>query len=208
MPALEKISHSKWVQQLFPSCVWHLHNTQEKVLYLTFDDGPIEEITPWVLATLNEYNAKATFFCIGKNVEKNKAIYQSILLNEHAIGNHTQSHGNGWNTLYDEYLSDVSKCDALVKSNLFRPPYGKLKPLQLRALKKKYKIIMWSFLTGDYLKKLDTQKVFEEMKNKIVSGDIIVFHDSIKAERNMKYLLPKVLDYFSQQGFHFKAIHL
>ncbi len=207
MPALEKISHSKWVQQLFPSCVWHLNHTQEKVIYLTFDDGPIPEITPWVLTMLNNFNAKATFFCIGENVEKNASIYQSILQNGHAVGNHTQTHRNGWYTLLHDYLSDVSKCELVVKSTLFRPPYGKLKPLQLRALKKKYKIIMWSFLTCDYLKNLDHESVFEEMKDKIVSGDIVVFHDSLKAEKNMKRLLPKVLEYFSQQGFSFQAIH-
>ena len=208
MPALEKISHSKWVQNLFPSCIWNLGNTHEKVLYLTFDDGPIHEITPWVLNQLNEFNAKATFFCIGNNVEINKSVFNSIINNGHAIGNHTQTHRNGWNTLYDEYLRDVSKCSETVKSNLFRPPYGKLKPFQLRAIKKDYKIIMWSFLTGDYLKKLDNEKVLEEMKTKIISGDIIVFHDSLKAEKNLRYLLPRVLAYFSQQGFSFKSINL
>ncbi len=208
MPALEKISHSKWVQNLFPSCVWNMGDTGEKVLYLTFDDGPIVGVTPWVLQQLDEFNAKATFFCIGENVEKHHHVFEQVINKGHAIGNHTQTHRNGWNTLYNDYLGDVRQCSVNVKSNLFRPPYGKLKPLQLRAIKKDFKIIMWSFLTGDYLKKLAPEKVFDEMKNKIVSGDIIVFHDSLKAEKNLRYLLPKALEYFSAKGFRFKAINL
>lgn len=208
LPALEKISHSKWIQQLFPSCIWNLKNPEEKILYLTFDDGPIAEITPWVLNELNKFNAKATFFCVGANIEKNRNIFDTVLAQGHAVGNHTYTHRNGWKTRYKQYLSDTEACESLVKSNLFRPPYGKLKPLQLRALKSKFKIIMWSYLTGDYLRKLDKEKVLEEMKVKVVSGDIIVFHDSLKAEKNMKFLLPRVLEYFSNIGYSFKAINL
>lgn len=193
---------------MFPSCIWSINAPGEKTVYLTFDDGPIAGITPWVLDTLNEYNAKATFFCIGANVLKDRAIYDRIQKYGHAIGNHTQNHLNGWKTLLDTYLDDVAKCREVVDSNLFRPPYGKLRPLQLRALKNDYKIIMWSFLTGDYLKKLSCEKVFEEMKMKISAGDIIVFHDSEKAEKNLKYLLPRVLDYFMMEGFSFKSINL
>ncbi len=208
MPALEKISHSKWVQQLFPSCIWNFGALGEKTIYLTFDDGPMQEITPWVLDLLNEYNAKATFFCIGANVVKHPDIFELIKKNGHAIGNHSQTHVNGWKTLYADYLKDVDQCSKLIDSKLFRPPYGKLKPLQLRNLKKKYKIIMWSFLTGDYLKTLSCEKVLEEMKMKITGGDIVVFHDSRKAEKNLKNLLPQVLSYFSSLGYHFKAINL
>ena len=208
MPALEKISNSKWVQQLFPSCIWNLNRSGEKTIYLSFDDGPMEGITPWVLDTLAEYNAKATFFCVGSNVEKYLDIFDLIRKGGHAVGNHTQNHINGWKTLYGPYLNDVAQCNEIVHSNLFRPPYGKLKPLQLRALKKDYKIIMWSFLTGDYLHTLSPEKVLEDMKTKITGGDIIVFHDSIKAEKNLKYLLPRVLEHFSAEGFIFNAINL
>jgi peptidoglycan/xylan/chitin deacetylase (PgdA/CDA1 family) len=208
LSALEKISNSKWVKQLFPSCIWSLKDNGDKVIYLTFDDGPISDVTPWVLKTLDDYKAKATFFCIGSNVIKNKNIYTDIITSGHAVGNHTQHHLNGWKTLFREYISDVNACDELVHSNLFRPPYGKLKPMQLHTLVKKYNVIMWSFLTGDYLATLNCDEVFENMREKIKTGDIIVFHDSLKAEKNLKYLLPKVLHYFSHQGYVFKAIHL
>lgn len=206
MPALEKISHSKWVQQLFPSCVWSLPTEGEKLLYLTFDDGPVESVTPWVLETLAKYNANATFFCVGKNVEKNPRLYKEIISAGHSIGNHTYSHKNGWKTLYKDYMNDVARGEKFINSNLFRPPYGKLKPLQIKELKKRFQIIMWSFITGDYLKTLKKEMVLEEMKNKIVSGDIIVFHDSEKAEKNMKYLLPNVLEFYSSLGYSFKSI--
>jgi peptidoglycan/xylan/chitin deacetylase (PgdA/CDA1 family) len=193
---------------LFPSCIWKLNGTREKILYLTFDDGPIQEVTPWVLDKLDAYGAKATFFCIGDNVKKNAAIFRSILDRGHAVGNHTQTHRNGWNTLYSDYLKDVTDCAALVPSNLFRPPYGKLKPLQLRAIRKDFNIIMWSFITGDYLKDLDGEKVFETMKAKLVSGDIVVFHDSLKAEHNLRELLPRFLDHYTAEGYTFKAIQI
>ncbi len=193
---------------MFPSCIWNLNNSPEKTIYLTFDDGPMNGVSSWVLDQLEKYEAKATFFCIGANVEKYYDIYEEIGHQGHAIGNHTYSHLNGWKTLYNDYLKDVAKCNEIVNSNMFRPPYGKLKPLQLRALKKDYKIIMWSFLTGDYLKTLSCDKVFEEMKMKITEGDIIVFHDSLKAEKNLKYLLPRVLEHFSDKGFQFKSINI
>lgn len=206
LPALEKISHSKWVQQLFPSCIWSLPSEGEKIIYLTFDDGPVEEITPWVLETLNKYQAKATFFCVGENVERNPSLYQKIISSGHSVGNHTYSHKNGWKTLYSDYIKDVSEGEKYITSDLFRPPYGKLKPLQIKALKKKFQIIMWSFITGDYLKTLNKELVLEEMKNKINSGDIVVFHDSVKAEKNLKFLLPEVLQFYSSLGYRFKSI--
>jgi peptidoglycan/xylan/chitin deacetylase (PgdA/CDA1 family) len=194
------------VKQLFPSCVWSFKDTNEKCIYLTFDDGPIQEVTPWVLKTLETYDARATFFCIGKNVKNNTGIYQDILRAGHSVGNHTNTHLNGWKSLYKQYLNDVVQCSTVVNSGLFRPPYGKLKPLQLRTLRKNFNIIMWSYLTGDYNPQLNCDKVFAEMQQKVTSGDIIVFHDSLKAEANMKYLLPKVLEYYSKEGYQFRRI--
>jgi peptidoglycan/xylan/chitin deacetylase (PgdA/CDA1 family) len=205
--ALEKLARYKWVKELYPSCVWNIEGGMKDV-YLTFDDGPWEGITEWVLKTLESYKAKATFFCIGENVNKSPEIFKQILTEGHAVGNHTFHHANGWKTLYREYIEEVNACDKIFSSNLFRPPYGKLKPLQIRTLHKKYHIIMWSYLTGDYRKDLDCQMVIEDMKRKIVAGDIIVFHDSVKAEANMKIILPALLEDLSSKGFTFKSIQL
>jgi peptidoglycan/xylan/chitin deacetylase (PgdA/CDA1 family) len=208
LPALEKISNLKWVQQLYPSCIWSIPGNDGKDIYLTFDDGPIPEVTPWVLDELRKHNARATFFCIGENVKKNPGLLQAIIKEGHSIGNHTNSHVNGWETLYRPYLEDIEKCDKVFKSNLFRPPYGKLKPLQLRAIREKYHIIMWSFLTGDYLSNLNCMERLTEIKQQAGPGSIIVFHDSLKAEKNLRILLPEVLNFYAQNGYTFKSIQL
>ncbi len=175
-------------------------------VYLTFDDGPIPEVTPWVLDTLDAFNAKATFFCIGENVKRNPGILQQIQEKGHAVGNHTHTHCNGWKTGYKTYLENVDACGDVFSSALFRPPYGKLKPLQLRALRKKYKIIMWSHLTGDYQQNLDVSKAMDDMQRNAGNGSIIVFHDSLKAENNLRKLLPLTLQYFASRGYQFHSI--
>ena len=213
-----------FVKSLFPNFVWNI-NTNSKELYLTFDDGPTPEITEWVLQTLKEYNAKATFFCIGKNIEKNIEIFQNILLEGHSIGNHTYDHLKGWKTKTKAYLENIELTDSVIQfqlqnsrfsrqydlrlSKLFRPPYGKFKSKQSRQLLASgYKIIMWDVLSYDW----DSRSVNETTcLNNVIGtakeGSVIVFHDSIKASRNLKYVLPKVLEYYKEKGFEFKALH-
>ena len=213
---IKPVKTPKLVSKLFPNYVWNI-DTIEKELFLTFDDGPTPEITSWVLDTLNTFNAKATFFCIGKNVENHPEIFQRILVEGHAVGNHTQNHVNGWKTKTPLYLENVSEAKNSIESkigdqtleftNLFRPPYGQIKPQQgSKVLEMGYKIIMWDVLSFDW----DTMVSVEECLNNVLSkskpGSIIVFHDSLKAFRNMKYTLPKVLEYFSNEGFQFKKL--
>lgn len=195
----------KFIQSLFPNFTWSIP-TDEKVLYLTFDDGPIPEITPWVLETLADYGAKATFFCVGNNVRKHGKIYQQILDQGHDVGNHTQNHVNGWGTEHLEYLQDVSHCSEYVNSPLFRPPYGRMRPTQAQLIQQQYKIVMWDILSGDFDKNLPPEQCLGNVILKASPGSIVVFHDSLKAEKNLKYALPRVLDFFSNKGYSFEAI--
>ena len=197
----------KILRWFYPNLIWNIP-TEEKVLYLTFDDGPIPQVTEWVLTELNKFNAKATFFCIGENIQKHPEIFQRILKDGHMVGNHTFNHVKGWNTKNDEYFKNVKKCDKLTESILFRPPYGRIKKSQIKHLEKDYKIVMWSILTWDFLKNLDKDYALRTAIKQTKRGDIIVFHDSLKAEENLKYLLPKWLKYFSEKGFEFKTINV
>lgn len=189
----------------FPSLIWKIP-TNEKVLYLTFDDGPVPEATPWVLETLKKYNAKATFFCVGDNVRKHPFLYEQILKEGHSVGNHTFNHLNGWTTKPEDYVKNIEKAAELIDSNLFRPPRGLLKNSHFQLLKNKYKVIMWNVLSVDYDKKLSQEQCLKNVTDNAKSGSIIVFHDSIKAWKNMNYAMPKVLEHFSNQGYQFKAI--
>lgn len=199
------------VKRVLPSLIWNIKST-EKVIYLTFDDGPTPEITEWTLNILDEYNAKATFFCIGNNIEKYPEIFKSIIKKEHAIGNHTHNHLKGWLTSTKNYLSNTKKAqeeiDKYYKNNfLFRPPYGRIKPKQSKNLTKLgYRIIMWNILSKDWDKNIKKENCLENVINKTSSGDIVVFHDSIKASRNMQYTLPRMLKYFTDKGYEFKRI--
>jgi len=213
----------KVVKKMFPNYIWNI-DSQEKTLYLTFDDGPTPEITDWVLDCLKEYNAKATFFCIGKNVEKHPEIYNRILVEGHAIGNHTHNHLKGWKVNTNDYLEDTIQCnqvliDKIQQSsvvnhqssiiNHFRPPYGRMKPKQAKLLiDEGFQIVMWSVLSVDWDKNVSQTQCYKNIVENASLGDIIVFHDSIKASENLQYTLPKVLEYFSNLGFHFKAINL
>jgi peptidoglycan/xylan/chitin deacetylase (PgdA/CDA1 family) len=197
-----------WLRQFFPGCIWDI-KTKEKEIYISFDDGPHPSITPFVLATLKKYNAKATFFCIGDNVKKYPAIYQQVIDEGHAIGNHTMHHVNGWKTSDDDYLSDIDQAADYISSNLFRPPYGRIKKSQLQKLQTQnstLKTIMWSVLAGDWIATLDPEKCFRQIKNAVYPGCIIVFHDSEKANDRMSYALPKLLEHFTAQGYSFKKI--
>jgi peptidoglycan-N-acetylglucosamine deacetylase len=187
--------------------LWEVKTT-EKALWLTFDDGPEPTVTPWILEELKKYNAKATFFCLGKNVENNPEIFQTILNEGHSIGNHTFNHMKGWHSHTSVYIRDVEKCSELVKTCLFRPPYGKIKPSQFRRLKKNYQIVMWSLLSGDFDIKLDKEKCLESVLHNTKAGNIIVFHDSLKAKEKLMHVLPEVLKYFSEQGFSFLPLNM
>ncbi|MFN7675002.1 polysaccharide deacetylase family protein [Flavobacterium sp.] len=192
----------KWI---FPNYVWNIPNDEQKV-FLTFDDGPTPEITEWVLEQLKKYNAKATFFCIGNNIEKYPEIFQKTIAEGHAIGNHTFDHLNGWKTSTEEYIENAKLYETqnpkLVTRNLFRPPYGKIKPSQSKILRKLgYKIIMWDVLSRDYDQSISAAQCLENVLSNIETGSIIVFHDSVKAEHNLKYVLPKTLEFLKEKGF-------
>jgi len=197
------------LQQLMPSRLWRVV-TDEKKLFLTFDDGPIPELTDWVLDTLTQYNAKATFFCVGANVEKHPEILQRIVKEGHAIGNHTQHHLNGWQTPLDEYLQNVAACQQTfraqhVATRLFRPPYGRLRWQQRKQLGD-LQVVMWDVLSKDYLQTLASEEVLSESIKATQAGSIIVFHDNVKAEKNLRYALPRFIAHFQSLGFQFDAL--
>jgi len=205
-----------FIQRLFPNYVWDF-SSNDKILYLTFDDGPTPEITQWTLNILKQYNAKATFFCIGNNVAKHPEIFHAVLNEGHSIGNHTNDHLKGWNTSTKKYLENVTKSEAIInkeldcsefKLSLFRPPFGQLKKSQGKAIiQLGYKIIMWSVVAFDWEKKVSKEQCLKNVIYKTsAKNNIIVFHDSVKASRNMMYALPKVLEHFSKKGYVFKAI--
>jgi peptidoglycan/xylan/chitin deacetylase (PgdA/CDA1 family) len=191
---------------LFPGMVWS-KPSKNKHLYLTFDDGPHPVITPKVLNILDAFGAKATFFCVGENVKKHMETYQEVLKRGHICGNHTYQHLTGWKTPTDKYITDVRKCSKHVTSALFRPPHGKIKPLQLKALKKEgYTVVMWSVLTKDYQHRSNKKKLLQSAIKKTGPGSIIVFHDSEKAANHLLYILPEFLDYFTKKGYSFKTL--
>jgi peptidoglycan-N-acetylglucosamine deacetylase len=199
-----------WIRKFFPGCIWDIKTT-EKTIYLSFDDGPHPTITPFVLNELKKYNAKVTFFCIGDNVRKFPDVYQQVINEGHAIGNHTMHHINGWENTEEDYLNDIKAAKKYISSSLFRPPYGRIKRSQLRRLSTtNYKLstIMWSVLAGDWVASLTPEKCFEQVKNNVYPGCIIVFHDSEKAYERMQYALPKVLEHFNRQGYCFKKIEI
>ncbi len=192
-------------KQLFCDYTWDIP-TDEKVLYFSFDDGPNPEVTDMVLGILKSYNAKATFFCVGDNVEKHPKIFDRILLDGHTVGNHTYNHLNGWKTPKEIYIKNINKCREVVQSNLFRPPYGKITREQAQVLKGDYKIVMWDILCGDFDGRVSSENCFDRMKKHAVPGSIIVLHDSEKTKECVQSALPKTLDFFLEQGYRFDAI--
>jgi len=186
--------------------IWQMPG-KSKTLYLTFDDGPTTELTYWILDILEEYNAKATFFCVGANVEKHPQIFKDIIFKGHSVGNHTFNHLNGWKTETGIYCDNILKASNLIDSHLFRPPYGKMKRSQIKLIKElNYKTVMWSILTYDFDKELDFDEAWKNILLHTTPGSILVFHDNIKAIENIKLLLPKTLEYFSSKGFNFEKI--
>jgi peptidoglycan/xylan/chitin deacetylase (PgdA/CDA1 family) len=200
------------LRSVYRQCIWTV-STTDKIIYLTFDDGPIPEVTPFVLDELKKYDAKATFFCIGKNVDAHPGIFQQIMDEGHSIGNHSYDHLNGWQTTNEEYYNNIEKCsetlsthDAANPQRLFRPPYGKLKPAQYKFLKERYRIVLWDVLTFDFDAKMSEEKVLNNVTSHAGPGSVIVFHDSLKAQQRVEYALPKVLEHFSAKGFKFEKL--
>lgn len=196
----------QFIQNLFPNYTWRIP-TEEKVLYLTFDDGPIPEVTPWVLEQLARYDAHATFFCVGDNIRKHPDVFQDVVAAGHAVGNHTFHHLNGWVSENIPYFHNIRHCANLVNSVLFRPPYGRLKPKQSQFLLRHYRIIMWDVLSGDFDARLTPEQCFHNVVTNAGPGSIVVFHDSRKAEQRLISALPRVLEHYSALGYRFESLN-
>lgn len=197
-----------WLQWFYPTLTWR-KNRKEKIIYLTFDDGPIPVVTPYVLNTLKKFNAQATFFCIGENIDKYPEIFSEVISEGHTVGNHTHSHLKGWNTRDDDYLNDISKCSGFTGSRLFRPPYGRIKKSQIAAINKQFpetEIVMWDVLSGDFDQTISARTCINNVLKNTRNGSIIVFHDSIKAFGLLEQSLPIVLEKLSAQGFVFRTL--
>ncbi len=199
---------------LYPSLLWNMPRDQDTI-YLSFDDGPHPEITSWVLKLLNDYNAKATFFCVGENIDKHPIIFKKLISEGHSIGNHTHNHLKGWKISTSQYLENVLEAEAVMSrfaketdgQKLFRPPYGKIKPSQAKRLQLlNYKIVMWDALSADFDTSISAEDCFNNVIENSKAGSIVVFHDSEKASEKLKTVLPKVLAYYSEKGFNFKGL--
>ncbi len=194
-----------FLARVFKSLTWELP-VEDKSVFLTFDDGPTPEVTDWVLEQLDTFEAKATFFCLGCNVEKHPDIFGRILAAEHAVGNHSYSHKKGFRSYVDSYVEDVERASELIDSTLFRPPYGRLLPGQVRRLRERYRIIMWSVLSVDYDRQIGGRQVVRNVLDNVRPGSIIVFHDSVKASKNLYHALPEVLTQMTSEGYRFRVI--
>jgi len=195
------------MRQFYPEFTWK--KSSEKSIYLTFDDGPIPKVTPWVLKELDKVGAKASFFCLGKNLKNDSSLAKEMIKSGHTIGNHTYDHLNGWKSRKDSYLENVKMCDEILdeidsSSNLFRPPYGRLTNGQATELKNK-QIVMWSYISWDFAKKFSPDKSVNWLKG-VSPGDIVLFHDSIKSFNNLKKILPQLLAFYTEKGFELKAL--
>lgn len=200
------------LKRITPNLLWS-KAVKEKVIFLTFDDGPTPEITNWVLQQLDNYNAKATFFCIGKNILENEQVFNTIITKGHSIGNHTHNHKNAWKTKPKAYLQNVNDAQTVIEKHtlqenkLFRPPYGKITPKLITQLKQKeFTIVMWDVLSADFDKNITAEKCWANVVNQVDAGSIIVFHDSVKAFPHLEQVLPKTLAYFNALGYTFKSL--
>lgn len=189
----------------FKPAIWVM-NSSQRTIYLTFDDGPIPDLTPWVLDTLKKFDVKATFFCVGENIQKHPDIFERILKEGHQVGNHTYNHIKGWKVNDEEYFDNIEKCQAYTQTNLFRPPYGRIKRSQLKALADRYKIIMWDVLSYDYDKFIGEKQCLINCLKYTRSGSIVVFHDNIKAQKNLKFVLPQFIQHFQELNYKFAIL--
>lgn len=197
------------IKKLYPGLMWNL-NRAGRCIYLTFDDGPIPIVTPFVLKTLKQYHAKATFFCIGDNIQKHPDVFEQVKAGGHAIGNHTFNHLRGWATPTDVYTENFKKCDAQLNSLLFRPPYGRIKKEQviaLKAVKPGLNIVMWDVLSGDFDLNLKPEKCLQNVLKHTENGSIVVFHDSLKAFPRLEYVLPLAMEHWSKLGYEFRGLN-
>ncbi|WP_106483979.1 polysaccharide deacetylase family protein [Bacteroides sp. Marseille-P3684] len=192
------------VRWLYPQAIWRM-DPSVKAVYLTFDDGPIPEMTPWVLDVLDHYGIKATFFLVGDNVRKHPREFAMIKERGHRLGNHTFNHLRGFEWLTKNYLANADKANELIQTDLFRPPHGHMRWLQYEMLRRRYRIVMWDLVTRDYSKHLNGRQVFEKVKRYARNGSIITFHDSIKSKENTMYALPRSIEWLMEQGYEFKV---
>ena len=195
----------KIIQKLAPDLLWRMP-AAEPLIYLSFDDGPIPEVTPWTLDTLRAFDAKATFFCVGHNIDKHPEIYERLQAEGHTSGNHTYNHLNGWKTDNVSYCHNVRRCARLVKSNLFRPPYGRIAPGQRKFLTRRFRIVMWDVLSGDFDPRIQAETCLRHVTGNAGPGSIVVMHDSLKAEKNLRYALPRTLAWFIDKGYRFDSL--
>lgn len=194
----------KFLRQLMPSLIWEIESEQD--VFITFDDGPSPGNSEWIVETLAKYDAKATFFCLGKNAEQYPDSFNCIIDAGHTIGNHTYSHRKGWEMSLRRYVEDVDFANQTFNTRLFRPPYGRIKPSQARILSQRYDIIMWDLLSRDYSRYVTPRQCANTVIKHVRAGSIVVFHDSPKSSRNMRYALPRVLDHIYSQGLKCSAI--
>ena len=193
------------IRPFFRNTIWR-KTPSEKVIYLTFDDGPVPEVTPSVLDILDKYGWKATFFCVGENVLKYPELYNDVLRRGHRTGNHSFNHIKGFNYSTEAYVENVKKAAEYIHSDLFRPPYGRITRKQISALKDDYNIVMWDVITHDYDKKLSPEQVFANVTNHLRKGSIVVFHDSVKASTNVLEVLPKAIEFWKNQGYDYRLL--
>lgn len=201
---------ANWIAQpplfyrmLFPEASWRIPRRGRKVVYLTFDDGPIPEVTPWVLDLLDRHKIKATFFMVGDNVRRNRDVFEEVRRRGHSYGNHTMHHLQGIKECAVKYLRDITEADSFIDSTLFRPPHGIIYPRQARLIRSHYNIVMYDLVTRDYSKRLTGEQVLDNVKRYTRNGSIIVFHDSLRAEKNLRYALPRAIEWLKEQGYEF-----
>ena len=193
------------LRSFYKGSLWRMDKAQP-VIYLTFDDGPITELTPWVLDVLKQYQVKATFFCVGENVSKNPDIFERIKSEGHQVGNHTYNHVKGWKVSKSQYLENIEKCQVLTKTNLFRPPYGRIKKSQFKTLLKDYQVVFWDVLSYDYDGLMTPKKCLDNSISYTRNGSIIVFHDNVKAQKNLKFALPHYIEHFLKLNYKFATL--
>lgn len=191
---------------LFPEAIWRIGGRERRTVYLTFDDGPIPEVTPWVLDVLDQAGVKATFFMVGDNVRRHPELLDEVRRRGHSVGNHTMHHLKGFKTHRVRYMRDIAEADELIASSLFRPPHGLMRWSQAKILKRRYSIIMYDVVTRDYSRRLEPRQVFANVTRYTRPGSIIVFHDSLKAERNLRAVLPRAIQWLKDHGYSFGTL--